>query len=207
MSSSTDAMHAPGHAEAHHDEHHVIEFSPAHRLRMNRLGFWIFIISEVFLFSGIMVSRIVLLRDTRPELDQVLGLAITALLLVSSYFVNRAEVAIAHDDRRNFLISMGTAIIMGLIFVGGVAYEWAIAHQGPDQGVAGAMFFFMTGMHALHVITGIGFLLSVFYNGLKGHYSAAQHWGVEASALYWHFVDVVWVFFYVSLYLIGTPVH
>lgn len=192
-------------ADHTHDHHHtVIEFTPLQRLRMNRLGFWMFIISETFLFSGILVSRIVLLGDTRPELSQSIGLIITSLLLVSSFFVNRAEVAIAHNDRKNFLFSMGMAILLGLIFTGGVVYEWGIAHHGPDYDIASGMFFFMTGMHALHVITGILLLMSVFYNGLKGHYDGQRHFGVEAAALYWHFVDVVWVFFYVSLYLVGT---
>ena len=189
----------------HVHEHHVpLEFTPTQRLRMNRVGFWLFIISEVFLFSGILVTRITLLGGTRPELDQRLGLIITAILLVSSFFVNRAEVAIAYNDRRNFMLSLAIAIIMGVIFTGGVAYEWSIAHQGPDESIAFGMFFFMTGMHALHVITGILFLMIVFYNGMKGHYDAEKHFGVEASAIYWHFVDVVWVFFYVSLYLVGT---
>lgn len=187
-----------------HEHHGPLEFTAAQRLRMNRVGFWLFIISEVFLFSGILVARITLLGGTRPELDQVLGLVITAILLVSSFFVNRAEVAIAYNDRRNFMISLAIAIIMGIIFTGGVAYEWSIAHQGPDESIAFGMFFFMTGMHALHVITGVLFLMIVFYNGMKGHYDAEKHFGVEASAVYWHFVDVVWVFFYVSLYLVGT---
>lgn len=192
-----------------HDHHHEgpLAFTPRQRLNMNRLGFWLFIISETFLFSGIMVARIVLLGDTRPELDQGLGLIITAILLVSSFFVNRAEIAIAYDDRRNFLFSMTMAIVLGLVFTVGVIYEWSIAHGGPDENIAFGMFFFMTGMHALHVITGIGFLISVLYNGYKGNYTARDHFGVEATALYWHFVDVVWVFFYVSLYLIGTVAH
>lgn len=187
-----------------HEHHGPLEFTPSQRLRLNRVGFWLFIVSEVFLFSGILVARITLLGGTRPELDQVVGLIITAILLVSSFFVNFAEVAIAHNDRRMFLFGLGMAIILGLIFTGGVAYEWSIAHEGPDESMAFGMFFFMTGIHAFHVITGILFLMVVFYNGLKGHYDAERHFGVEASALYWHFVDVAWVFFYVSLYLVGT---
>jgi cytochrome c oxidase subunit III len=194
------------HAVAHeHDHHHpVIEFTPAQRLRMNRVGFWMFIISETFLFSGIMVARIVLLGGQRPELDQLLGLVITSILLLSSFFVNRAEVAIAYDDRRQFIFSLGIAILMGFVFTGGVIYEWSTAHFTPEENVVGGMFFFMTGMHALHVITGILLLMSVMYNGMKGHYDSQRHFGVEAAAIYWHFVDVVWVFFYVSLYLVGT---
>jgi cytochrome c oxidase subunit 3 len=62
----------------------------------------------------------------------------------------------------------------------------------------------MTGMHAFHVLTGVMFLAVVFINGLRGHYSAERHYAVEACANYWHFVDIVWQFFYPALYLIGT---
>jgi cytochrome c oxidase subunit 3 len=197
------------HAHSTHHHHPVIEFTPKQRLQMNRVGFWLFIISEVFLFSGILVARIVLLGGSRPELDQALGLLITSVLLASSFFVNRAEVAIAFNDRRNFLFSLFMAIVLGTVFTVGVGYEWSLAleHFAPDEGIAGGMFFFMTGMHALHVITGILFLIIIFYTGLKGHYNSHKHFGVEAAAIYWHFVDVVWVFFYVALYLVGTPVE
>ena len=61
----------------------------------------------------------------------------------------------------------------------------------------------MTGMHALHVVTGLIFLGVVLRKGSKGMYSKEKHWGVEAAAVYWHFVDVVWIFFYPALYLVG----
>ena len=64
----------------------------------------------------------------------------------------------------------------------------------------------MTGMHAFHVLTGVIFLLIVFNNARKGLYSEEKHWAVEASTVYWHFVDVVWIFFYPALYLIGKLV-
>lgn len=190
----------------HAHDHKIIEFTPKQRLQMNRVGFWMFIISEAFLFSGILVARIVLLGDTRPELDQGLGLLITSILLLSSFAVNRAETAIAYGDRKQFMFSMFAAIIMGLVFTAGVIYEWSIAHAGPGESVASGMFFFMTGMHALHVVTGILFLMSILMQGSRGHFSPEKHFAVEAAAVYWHFVDVVWVFFYVALYLIGTPV-
>ena len=176
------------------------------RLSINRIGMWLFFVSEGFLFAGLLIARISLLGGTRPELDQNLGLLITSILLLSSFFVNRSEVAIAHGDRSGFLMSTLITIVLGIVFVVGVGYEWSIAHFAPDENVHGAIFFSMTGMHALHVISGIVILIMVYINGQKGHYSAEAHWGVEASALYWHFVDVVWVFFYVALYLIGTPV-
>jgi cytochrome c oxidase subunit 3 len=65
----------------------------------------------------------------------------------------------------------------------------------------------MTGLHALHVSSGVVIILLVWNAGRNGRFSAERHWGVEATAIYWHFVDVVWVFFYPALYLIGTVSH
>jgi cytochrome c oxidase subunit 3 len=83
--------------------------------------------------------------------------------------------------------------------------EWQIAPFGPGDGAAASLFFTMTGFHAFHVLTGVIFLAVVYRNGRKGLYSAERHWAVEACAVYWHFVDVVWIFFYPALYLIGVP--
>ncbi len=71
----------------------------------------------------------------------------------------------------------------------------------PSTSVDGAIFYLLTGMHAFHVLTGILFLLIVYRNGSKGLYTPEQHWGVEAAANYWHFIDLVWFFIYPSIYL------
>jgi cytochrome c oxidase subunit 3 len=80
-------------------------------------------------------------------------------------------------------------------------------HIRPTDGVFGAVLYAMTGMHALHVLSGIILLFLVWNLGRKGHYTTEKHWGVEATAIYWHYVDLVWVFFYPALYLIGVGVH
>jgi cytochrome c oxidase subunit 3 len=111
------------------------------------------------------------------------------------------------------------ALFGTVFFIGVVALEWNIfglsgeiagveifGHLKPTDGVFGGVFFAMTGIHALHVLSGILLLLAAWYNGRKNNYSATDNWGVEGTALYWHYVDVVWVFFYPALYLIGTAV-
>jgi cytochrome c oxidase subunit 3 len=205
-------------ATAHHEEHAGHEPPYAVQLRSNRLGLWLFCFSEIFLFAALLVARFFLWGNTRPELSQALGLITTSILLLSSFAVNRAESGIAHDDRKSFQTWMLVAAFLGtLFFIGVVFMEWNIfglegeiagielfGHLKPTDGVFGAVFFAMTGMHALHVLSGIIFLLIVWNNGRKGHFSAEKHWGVEAAAIYWHYVDVIWVFFYPALYLIGT---
>jgi cytochrome c oxidase subunit 3 len=159
------------------------------------------------MFGGLLVTRYYLLGGHRPELNQVLGLVVTSVLLVSSFFMNRAETSIAYGDRRGFLISTLITMLLGIGFlVGVVGFEWRTAPFGPGDGPQGSIFYMLTGMHAFHVLTGVLFLAIVLRNGLRGLYSAERHWAVEACANYWHFVDLVWIFFYPSLYLIGTVV-
>ncbi len=176
-----------------------------HRLGTNRLGLWLFLVSDAFVFGALLVTRFYLLGGKRPELEQSLGLIVTSVLLISSFFMNRAETQISLGNRKGFLTSTFITMLLGIVFlVGVVGFEWQLAPFGPADGAEGAVFYMMTGMHAFHVLTGVIFLFIVFRNGLKGHYSPERHWAVEAAANYWHFVDVVWIFFYPALYLIGT---
>ena len=171
----------------------------------NRLGLWLFIISDTFIFLALLLTRFYLLGGHRPDVNQTLGLGVTTVLLLSSFCMNRAEVCIAHGDRKNFLLFTLVTLLLGLGFLFGVVgVEWRLAPFNASDNVTGAVFFFLTGMHAFHVLTGVLFLSIVLRNGYKGLYSAERHWPVEACANYWHYVDVVWVFIYPSLYLLGT---
>ncbi|MCH7480700.1 MAG: heme-copper oxidase subunit III [Chloroflexi bacterium] len=180
------------------------------KLANNRMGLWLFIFSDAFLFGGLLVTRYSLMGFTRPNLNQNLGLFITMLLLLSSFFMNRAEEQIAHGDQKGFVRNTLITLILGTIFlIGVVGVEWpAAAAEGlvPSAGAAGAVFYVMTGFHAFHVFTGLILLYIVWNNGRKGLYSEERHWAVEACAVYWHFIDVAWIFFYPSLYLIGLVV-
>jgi len=184
-----------------------IRTSYKYKTATNRLGLWLFILSDSFVFAGLLVSRFYLLGDTRPHLEQGLGLIVTSVLLISSFFMNRAETAMAHGDQKAFLRSTLITLLLGIGFlIGVVGVEWQLAPFGPGDGVHGAIFYMLTGMHAFHVLTGVVFLLIVYRNGRRGIYTAEKHWGVEAAAVYWHFIDVVWIFFYPALYLIGSVV-
>jgi cytochrome c oxidase subunit III len=176
----------------------------AYRTATSRLGLWLFIVSDSFVFGGLLVARFYLLGNHRPHLEQFLGLIVTPVLLISSFFMNRAEVQISQGNRRGFTISTIITMVLGIGFLlGVVGVEWRLAPFGPGDGVEGAVFYMMTGMHAFHVLTGVVLLGIILRNGLRGKYTAERHWGVEAAANYWHFVDVVWIIFYPALYLIG----
>lgn len=197
---STSTPAAPA-AHGHASPHSSYEYRAAN----NRIGLWLFLLSDSFMFGGLLISRYYLLGEHRPPLNQTLGLIVTIVLLISSFFMNRAETLIAHGDQKGFLRCTLITMSLGIIFVlGVVGVEWQIAEFGATDGMEGAMFYIMTGMHAFHVLTGVIFLWVIYRNGSRGKYSPERHSAVEACANYWHFVDVVWIFFYPALYLIGT---
>jgi cytochrome c oxidase subunit 3 len=112
-----------------------------------------------------------------------------------------------YGDHKQFITCIAITIGLGVLFLAGVlGVEWGMAPFGPGENIYSAVFYVMTGFHAFHVFTGVIFLVIVLRNGMRGHYSPERHWAVEASVVYWHFVDLVWFFFYPALYLIGTMV-
>jgi cytochrome c oxidase subunit 3 len=189
------------------ESHVEDEGSYEYKTGTNRLGLWLFLISDSFVFAGLMVTRMNLLGLTRPPLNQILGLFITMILLVSSFFMNRGETLMNNGDRKGYLRNVLITFILGVVFLLGVVLvEWPTAiREGltPSSGPYGAVFFMMTGMHAFHVVTGLIFLVIVYLNARKGLYDQ-KNYPVEAAAVYWHFVDLVWIFYYPALYLIGA---
>jgi cytochrome c oxidase subunit 3 len=185
----------PHYGGGHHEE-------DPQRPAMNQLGLWLFFVSETFLFGALLSARFYLAGVDRPHVNQALGLAITSILLVSSLTAYMSEVSISRGDRRAFQRYLLATIVLGVIFAIGVAFEWRTAEFARSEPY-GTAFFTMTGLHASHVISGIVMLVMVYYLGARGHFSGEKHWGVEAVIKYWHFVDVVWVFFYPALYLVS----
>lgn len=182
----------------------AIEFGGFKRRYINRLGLWLFIISEATIFAALLWARFNLLgTEVSEHLDQTIGLVITSLLLVSSLTAYRAEVSHRDGDRRGLTTNLLLTIGLGLIFLVGVGIEWSEAlHAFPPSGGFGSVFFLMTGMHAFHVVTGL-IMLALLYLNVRRGTIGADHWGPEAVVKYWHFVDVVWVFFYPAIYLLS----
>lgn len=214
------------HEDTAHDDHgHALSWPE--QLRANRIGIWLFCISELFLFVALLAVRFYLWRDVdtgavvRPELSQIAALVTTSVLLASSYFMIRAEVAAGVGDWKKMDTNLIATFAFGLLFLLGLFFvEWglipelAMAITGEDHvirpsssGTFGAVFFMMTGMHALHVIIGLVYILTVIRNGRLGKYTLDKHWGVESCAIFWHYVDVIWIFFYPAIYLIGEARH
>lgn len=210
-------------ATTHSQEHgaeHAPEVPYSQQLHANRLGIWLFCFSELFLFGALLVSRFVLWGNTRPNLSQEIGLITTTVLLFSSYFMYRAETGAMYGDRKRLVNGLLMAFLLGVLFVVGVVvFEWNVfglegelagielfGHIKTSDGVYGGMFYAMTGMHVLHVLSGLFLILVIWFHARKDKFTPERHWGVEGTAIYWHYVDVIWIFFYPALYLIGRPV-
>jgi heme/copper-type cytochrome/quinol oxidase subunit 3 len=175
------------------------------RLSINRVGLWLFFLSDSFFFGALLVTRYYLQGVHRPsDLNQPLGFAISAILLLSSLTAYSAEAAISHGEEKLFRRNILFTIILGIVFIAGVGLEWSegFKHFPPSRGF-GTIFFTLTGFHAFHVFTGLIALALILFRGQKGRFTPDNYWGVEGIVKYWHFVDVVWLFIFPTLYLVS----
>jgi cytochrome c oxidase subunit III len=128
----------------------------------------------------------------------------TVVLLSSGVTCHFASDAIARDNRRRFVTLLVATILLGLLFEFGQLYEFITAFQRGLTLTANSFasaFFVMTGFHGAHVLGGLVLLTIVLYRGIRGQFSSRHHVGVAAVTLYWHFVDVVWIFLFGILYV------
>ncbi|GAA6615788.1 heme-copper oxidase subunit III [Scytonema sp. NUACC26] len=171
-------------------------------------GFIVFLLSETFIFLGFFTAYIVY-KTTTPEwlpssvsVLEIRSPAINTVVLVSSSFViYLAERALARHDLMKFRQFLTLTIAMGTYFLVGQAIEWSHLSFGFTTGVFGGMFYLLTGFHGLHVLTGI--LLQIVVLGrsfIPGNYNTG-HFGVNATSLFWHFVDVIWIVLFVLIYI------
>jgi cytochrome c oxidase subunit III len=173
------------------------------------VGLWVFIATEA-LFFGMLMGSYLYLRvrlgswppPGTPERDLFVPLLNTVVLLSSGLVMHGAHDSIRHGDRDVLRGGIVATMVLGAAFLGGQAYEYAHAGFGLSSGLLGSAFFTLTGFHGAHVFAGLVFLALILWRASRGYYTAEHHIGVEASALYWHFVDAVWVVLLTILYLI-----
>lgn len=128
----------------------------------------------------------------------------TLILLTSGTTVTWAHHALLHNDRQGLKNGLWLTVILGFIFTLCQAYEYGHAHFGFSGNIYGATFFMATGFHGFHVIVGTIFLAVCLARAYAGHFTPKQHFGFEAAAWYWHFVDVVWLFLFACIYVWGA---
>lgn len=127
----------------------------------------------------------------------------TLILLCSGTTVTWAHHALIHGDREGLKQGLWATVALGVLFSGIQAYEYGIAPFGFGGNTYSSAFYMATGFHGFHVLIGTIFLGVCLYRAYIGHFTPRQHFGFEAAAWYWHFVDVVWLFLFVAVYVWG----
>ena len=127
----------------------------------------------------------------------------TLVLLLSGCTVTWAHHSIRVGHRQGLIQGLACTVVLGLFFTALQAYEYSHAEFGFSDGIYASTFFLATGFHGFHVIVGTIFLFVCLLRSMRGHFTPTQHFGLEAAAWYWHFVDVVWLFLFVSVYWWG----
>lgn len=176
-----------------------------------KLGMWLFLASEVMLFGGLF-SSYVILRTGSPNwpqggLDVAPAAVNTLILMVSSFTMARAVAASRESGSNRYRTQLAISLGLGLVFLAIKSYEYAqhLSHgEYPSVNNALAMYFTLTGFHALHILSGLLAMLYLLGPGssLRRSNPALFTNRVENTTLYWHFVDVVWLCLFVSLYVI-----
>ncbi len=175
----------------------------------NRMfGFVVFLLSESVIFLSFFTGYIVYKTTTPDWLPSgVAGLEIkepainTVVLVSSSFVIYFAERALQHHNLIGFRVFLLATMAMGTYFLFGQAIEWNSLSFGFTTGVFGGTFYLLTGFHGLHVLTGILLQMMIFVRSfIPGNYDSS-HFGVYATSLFWHFVDVIWIILFVLIYI------
>ncbi len=194
------------HAEHHHGPPAAHRSS---RVEAPTLGMLLFIISEVMIFGAFFTAYFfirVANHDPWPAAGTHLPEAVaginTAILLSSSLTIHWALVSIKNGNRFGLRAGMLTTFLLGLTFLTVQINEYIHIGFAPHDAAQGTIFYALTGLHGAHVLIGLLALLMVTVRAFRGHYSAEHHMGMEVPGIYWHFVDVMWVVVYTTVYVI-----
>jgi cytochrome c oxidase subunit 3 len=188
------------------------EAEPGAGVYNEKLGMWIFLLSEVMFFTALIGSYIIL-RFSHPDAwaapGKVLNIPVTAvntfLLICSSVTMVKAYASIADGNQKMLQRWLVLTVLIGAMFVGIQAYEYTHLIEKafvPSAGLYGTTFYTMTGFHGFHVTMGVICMSFVTWKAFRGRYTATDHRGVEVIGLYWHFVDLVWIILFTIVYLI-----
>ncbi|HEY7424090.1 MAG TPA: heme-copper oxidase subunit III [Gemmataceae bacterium] len=186
---------------------------PEHTLSPGQWGMVSFLVSEVALFGTLIVTYVFYLgRDTvGPTPAEALSLSLvvctTACLLASSATVHMAERTLERGSQGGFILWWLATIVLGLVFLGGTAFEWRDLiyrhHLTINRNLFGTTYYTLVGLHALHVTGGVTIMLIVLGLALGRQVTSANRAGVGLVSWYWHFVDAVWIVVFTVVYLVG----
>jgi cytochrome c oxidase subunit 3 len=215
------ASHAATAADLHHDEEHPPPVIWSAQTPINLMGMLFFIGSEIALFGSFFMSYFFLrvagesdYSSWAQQIGGVLPMSVVTLnsliLFSSSVTIHYAEIALLRGARRWQAIWVALTAVLGFTFLGIQINEYGNLinndHVGPSTSAYSSVFFSLTGIHGSHVLVGGILLLVMLTRTLRGHYSPdpAHHVGFRTMSIYWHFVDVVWIFVFGLIYVPGN---
>ena len=197
-------------AGAHAHEHHgPPEAHKSSRVDSRLLGVLLFIISEAMLFGSFFTAyffvRVVQNEPWPPEpfeFPVLIASMNTAILLVSSGTVHWALHSVKKGNRRGLQVGLVVTFLLGLMFLVTQINEYFKAGFSIEDGAFASVFYGLTGLHGAHVFVGLTLLAIMNIRTARGHFSPESHMGVEAAGIYWHFVDIMWIIVWSTVYLL-----
>ena len=202
---------AIAHGHADHDEHHgPPPANRSSRVEPQLLGMLLFIISEIMVFGAFFTAyffiRVVNGDQWFPVDGHKLPVAVafvnTCVLVSSSFTLHWAEHGVKTNNRFALRAGILSTFLLGLTFLFVQINEYIHIGFAPSDLAQASMFYGLTGLHGAHVFVGLCLLLTVVVRTFRGHFSAEHHHGVEVPGIYWHFVDIMWVVVYATIYII-----
>jgi cytochrome c oxidase subunit 3 len=195
------------HAEAHHGPPVAHQSS---RVDSATLGMLLFIASEIMLFGSFFTIyffvRVVNDAPVWPpegfHLPVYVAGVNTLILLTSSFTMHWALQAIKRGNRVGLQAGLVLTLALGLVFLLTQAREYSRVGFSPSDDAFGSVFYGLTGLHGAHVFVGLTLLTFATIRAFRGHFTAKEHWGVEIPGIYWHFVDVMWIVVYTTVYIL-----
>jgi cytochrome c oxidase subunit 3 len=205
-------MEAASVSAAGHDEHEHHGPPAAHRssrVDPQVLGMLLFIVSEVMVFGAFFTAYFFIRianGDAWPAPGTKLPVEVagfnTAILVSSSFTMHWAQTSIKNGNRFGLKAGIVSTFLLGCTFLFVQINEYANIGFSPQDHAQGTIFYGLTGLHGAHVFIGLTLLLLVVVRSFRGHFSAEEHRGVEVPGIYWHFVDIMWIVVYTTVYIL-----
>ncbi len=191
---------------------HLHEEDPVEEYENFKFGMWIFLATEVLLFGGLFAAYFIF-KFLHPEvffngsthLDKMWGGINTVVLLASSFTMALAVDAAQRGQQAKLKLNLVLTLIGAAIFLGVKYIEWSSKFSHglyPGEDIFFSIYFMTTGLHLLHVLIGMSFIGLLLFRAMKGRYHEENFGGVEVGGLYWHIVDIIWIFLFPLLYLV-----
>jgi len=200
----------------------VVQHQEEYDREIPKLGMWLFIFTELLFFGGLFLVYTVY-RFENPkafhfaaeELDVTIGTVNTIILLVSSATIAMSMTAIQKKQQRNTFLLLLVTFLLGVVFLVNKSFEWlekfehghypgseTLQSLGHGDTLFYGLYFAMTGLHALHVVIGVILIIVVMVKVKKGLITGERYALLENSGLYWHLVDIIWIFLFPLFYLV-----